>query len=202
MLKRNSASADPCRPRAASSGFTLLEVMVALVVLSIGLLGILKLEASAVASTAIASQRSLVALEAASLAASMHVNRGYWNSADPAGAAITVTGTTVSVAGAFAPNLATSIGAPPTCTSTTTPCSVTDMAAYDLGQWALALNSILLNHNYTALINCGITSPQSCNITITWSENTVAMNTTEASAQVSNPNAAFANPSYTLYVEP
>jgi type IV pilus assembly protein PilV len=200
-VKRSCSSTDPCRPRAASLGFTLLEVMIALVVLSIGLLGILKLEAAAVSSTAIASQRSLVALEAASLAASMHVNRGYWTNADPSGATINVTGTTVSVT-ALAPNLAASIAAPVICTSTTTPCAVTDMAAYDLGQWALALNSILLNHNYTALINCGITTPQSCYINITWSENTVAINTTEATAQAANPNAAFANPSYTLYVEP
>jgi type IV pilus assembly protein PilV len=203
MLKRRCSSADTCRPCAASRGFSLLEVMVALVVLSVGLLGILKLEAAAVSSTAVASQRSLVALEAASLAASMHVNRGYWAATDPASATIKVTGTAVSVTGtAFAQNLANSIASGPTCTSTTKPCSITDMAAYDLSQWALALNSILLNHNYTALINCGNTAPQSCNITITWSENTVAINTTEASAQTSNPNAAFANPSYTLYVEP
>ena len=52
--------------------------MVALVVLCVGLLGILKLEAAAISSTTVASQRSLAALEAASLAASMHVNRGYW----------------------------------------------------------------------------------------------------------------------------
>jgi len=57
----------------------------------------------------------------------------------------------------------------------------------------------LLNHNYSVWINCGAT-PQSCNITITWTENIVAINKTEANAQ--NPNAAFANPSYTLYVEP
>ena len=52
-----------------SHGFSLLEVMIALVVLSVGLLGILKLEASAVSSTNIAAKRSIAALEAASLAA-------------------------------------------------------------------------------------------------------------------------------------
>ena len=48
-------------------GFTLLEVMVALVVLCLGLLGILKLEAAAISSTTIAAKRSLAALEASSL---------------------------------------------------------------------------------------------------------------------------------------
>jgi type IV pilus assembly protein PilV len=200
QLKGRSSSANTCRPRAASRGFTLLEVMVALVVLSIGLLGILKLEAAAVSSTAVAAQRSLVALEAASLAASMHANRGYWSSPDAAGATINVTGTAASVT-VLAPNLATSIANGLGCESTANPCSVNDMAAYDLGEWAKALNSVLLNHNYTALINCGAT-PQSCNITITWTENIVAINKTEANAQTANPNAKFANPSYTLYVEP
>ena len=59
-------------------GFTLLEVMVSLVVTSIGLLGIAKLQALAYASTGSASVRSLVALQAAGLAASMHADRGYW----------------------------------------------------------------------------------------------------------------------------
>ena len=63
---------------AHARGFTLLEVMVALVVTSIGLLGIAKLQALAYASTGSASVRSLVALQAAGLAASMHADRGYW----------------------------------------------------------------------------------------------------------------------------
>src|SRR5271169_198769 len=61
-----------------SAGFTLIEIMVALIVTSIGLLGIAKLQALAYASTGSAAVRSLVALQAAGLAASMHVNRSYW----------------------------------------------------------------------------------------------------------------------------
>lgn len=60
--------------KSSQPGFTLLEVMVALVVLSIGLLGVLKLESVAYSSTNVASKRSIAALEAASLAAAMHVN--------------------------------------------------------------------------------------------------------------------------------
>jgi type IV pilus assembly protein PilV len=199
MLNRRFLHADARVPRAPSRGFSLLEVMIALVVLCVGLLGILKLEAAAVSSTTVASQRSLAALEAASLAASMHVNRGYWTNPDPSGATIKVTGTTAT-ATAGAPNLATALTAVQDCMSTATPCLVTNMAAYDLQQWAKVLNPMLFN--YTALINCGTVTPVSCIINITWSENAVAINAQEAAAQAANPKAGFESPSYTLYVEP
>ena len=43
-------------------GFSLLEVMVALVIISIGLLGVAKMQALAYASTSTASSRSLAAI--------------------------------------------------------------------------------------------------------------------------------------------
>jgi type IV pilus assembly protein PilV len=175
-------------------GFSLLEVMVALVVLSVGLLGVVKLETVAYASTNIASKRSFAALEASSLAASMHVNRGYWTSPDTLSATIKLTGTTVLVTGANAPLLAAVASSAQNCTSTslTLPCPPVIMAAYDLQQWAKALQ--LLLPNYTATINCGTASPVSCMINMTWNENAVAINTQET--------GALASPSYTLYVEP
>jgi type IV pilus assembly protein PilV len=174
-------------------GFTLLEVMVALVVLTIGLLGVLKLETVAYASTNIAAKRSIAALEAASLAASMHVNRGYWANPDPSGGTIAINGAVVSVT-LNAPQLAGVIGAPQDCTaaSATLPCQPLIMAAYDLQKWAIALQKLL--PNVTGSINCGTASPVSCMINITWGENAVAINTQET--------GALANPSYTLYVEP
>src|SRR5579862_9783339 len=66
------------RSNSRARGFTLLEVMVALMVTTIGLLGIAKLQALAYASTGSASVRSLVALQVAGLAAAMHADRGYW----------------------------------------------------------------------------------------------------------------------------
>jgi type IV pilus assembly protein PilV len=179
--------------RYSQAGFTLLEVMVALVVLSIGLLGVVKLESVAYASTNVASKRSLAALEAASLAATMHVNRGYWNSPDVSGAIITVTNGAAAVTAA-APLLATGLAAAPNCTSIALPCVPANMAAYDLAQWATSLQALLLNQNSTATISCGTSNPASCMINIQWNENTVATNAQE--------NVALAGPSYTLYVEP
>jgi type IV pilus assembly protein PilV len=176
-------------------GFTLLEVMVALFVLTIGLLGVLKLETVAYASTNIAAKRSIAALEAASLAASMHVNRGYWTTADPSGATIAINGNVASVT-LNAPLLAGVIGVPQVCTIA--PCLPLNMAAYDLQQWANALqgpNPLQpLLPNVVATINCGTAAPFSCMINIQWNENAVAINAQET--------GALASPSYTLYVEP
>jgi type IV pilus assembly protein PilV len=174
-------------------GFTLLEVMVALVVLTVGLLGVLKLETVAYASTNVAAKRSIAALEAASLAASMHVNRGYWTTPDASGAVIALAGNVYTVT-SNAALLAGVLGAPQDCTaaSATVPCQPVIMAAYDLQQWATNLQNLLPND--TASITCGTASPFSCMINIVWGENAVAINTQET--------GALANPSYTLYVEP
>jgi type IV pilus assembly protein PilV len=174
-----------------AQGFTLLEVMVALFVLSVGLLGVLKLETVAYASTNVAAKRSIAALEASSLAASMHVNRGYWTSADPSGAIVAVNGNAVTVT-QFAPLLAGVIGAGQLCTSLITPCQPLNMAAYDLQQWAINLNALL--PNVTGTVTCGTATPVSCMINILWNENAVAINAQET--------GVLATPSYTLYVEP
>ena len=76
-------------------GFTLLEVMISLIITSIGLLGIAKIHALAYSSTATAGVRSLVALQTAGLASSMHANRGYW-AAGAAPVPVIITGTTIN----------------------------------------------------------------------------------------------------------
>src|ERR1700691_621695 len=81
-----------------SSGFTLVEVLVAVIIIAIGLLGIAKMESVALGSTGVAQQRSIAALQAASLAASMHADRGYWGQGG-APATITITGTTITQSG-------------------------------------------------------------------------------------------------------
>jgi type IV pilus assembly protein PilV len=185
------------KPLTFSGGFTLLEVMIGLVVLSIGLLGIVKLESAAIGSTTVAAKRSLAALEGDSLAAMMHVNHGYWTSTDPVNSVITITGSTVT-ATTGAANLATSIAAAPVCDNTHAgPCTVTDMAAYDLKQWALLGLQPLLP-NYTAVVSCNASTPIACTINITWSETSVATNSQETNIA----SASLQNPSYSLYVEP
>src|SRR5262249_49090206 len=98
--------------RRRSAAFTLVEVMVALIVLSIGLLGIASMQAMALSSTTNARMRSLAAIEAASLASVMHTNRAYWATSAPA--------TFTVKDGVISDTVLKKSGVD--CTSTTTPC--------------------------------------------------------------------------------
>ena len=175
-------------------GFTLLEVMVALIITSIGLLGIAKIHALAYSSTATAGERSLVALQAAGLASSMHANRTYW-AAGAAPVPIIITGTAI--------NDATLNGAAATagyCVSGVgpTPCTPDLMAAFDLHTYAAQLNGALGNSNPVTTVTCPVAIPVNCTIQVTWNEKAVSIN----QQSVANTAQATFAPTYTLYVEP
>jgi len=169
-------------------GFSLVEVLVALIVMSIGLLGIAKMQAAALSNTAIASTRSLAAIEAASLAASMHVNRGYWSTPAVAGS-ILIQGTTVTPA--VAPLGAGCVAAQ---------CTPAALAAYDLQEWTKAALQVL-PPDYQAAITCTPTvTPPNCTIQIQWAEKSVAVNENGKTQAVAD--IVFNKPKYELYVEP
>ncbi|HXP65029.1 MAG TPA: prepilin-type N-terminal cleavage/methylation domain-containing protein [Steroidobacteraceae bacterium] len=179
---------------ARAHGFTLLEVMISLIITSIGLLGIAKIHALAYSSTATAGTRSLVALQAAGLASSMHANRSYW-SLGSAPAQITITGTTIDDAtlnaAASTPGYCvTGIGAPP--------CTTDLMAAFDLHSYAAQLNASLGNSAPVTTITCPAVIPVNCTIQVTWNEKAVSVNSQSVSATT---QSTFA-PTYKLYVEP
>jgi type IV pilus assembly protein PilV len=186
----------PSPAAAGMRGFSLIEVMVAVVVICVGLLGIAKMQSLAMSSTNMARMRSLAALEAASLASAMHANRSFWagangNPAPPA--VITYAGppanTVTGLAVALPPVL------PPASSSPTT------IAEYDFGNWVTNLAQLLPGANAT--VSCsGATPPVNCTITISWSENPVALTQQEAQQSAVTPLTGFNNPSYTLDVEP
>lgn len=155
-------------PRTRAQGFTLMEVLVALVIISIGLLGIAAMQATAIASTHTAQTESLAAIEARSLADAMQANPDYWAGALMP-ATINVTGT------AAAPVLSdTTLNSQATdCSST--PCTSAQpsaMAGYDLQQWAKQLFTQIPGSH--AAINCVIGSPSICSITVTWTQKSTA----------------------------
>ncbi|HXI47708.1 MAG TPA: type IV pilus modification protein PilV [Steroidobacteraceae bacterium] len=179
------------RFRHRSAGFSLVEVMVALVVVAVGLLGLAKMESLALSSTSVAGSRSIAAIQASSLAAAMHANPGYWAAgAAPATTSISHIGGVLTITD---PGLRTAA----TClTAGTASCVPGAMAAYDVQQWAAALNAVL--PGYLATVNCTVTVgiPVTCTIQIQWSENAVAGNSKQTNM------AGLNQPTYTLFVQP
>jgi type IV pilus assembly protein PilV len=182
-------------PMSRDRGFSLVEVMVALVVSAVGLLGLAKMESLAVSSTAVASARSIAAIQASSLAAAMHANRGYW-SAGVAPAVTTISSTvgsppTISDAGLSSapPNNCTVPAAAGTCTPN-------QMAALDVQQWATGLQTLLPGSFSTITCTTVITIPVTCTIQIQWAENAVAANALQTNL------AGLQTPTYVLYVQP
>jgi type IV pilus assembly protein PilV len=102
----------------SAAGLALLEVLVTLVITSIGILGVVKMQAAAIANTQVARVRSLIALQTQSLAAAMHGNQSYW-AAGQAPATFSMTGVTVTDSTATV-NCPVLIDTPVACTVTTT----------------------------------------------------------------------------------
>ncbi len=186
------------------TGFTLIEVLVALIVTGVGLLGLAKLQALVYANTNTASERSLAAIETSSMVSAMRANRAYWAKLTPP-VTVTVTQTTVTSSDAnLAAGLVVTVGNPTTYCQVggggNLPCSKYVLAAYDLQTWANSLNSLL--PGATASISCQppqaplpANSPVGCTIQVSWVEHTAAANT-------QSQGIAMAAPTYSLYVVP
>jgi type IV pilus assembly protein PilV len=187
----------------------MVEVLIALIVIAVGLLGIAKLQALSLSSTGVARMRSLAATQASSLAAAMHSNRSFWGATTAP--TFTVSGITVnppSAGSAFVAVSCATVGA--VCTacqvggSLPLPCNATALASADVQTWANSLAALLPGD--TATVTCTTAAPPvSCQIVIAWTENTVAANAQEAAATSSETatyQAAFNSPTYTLYVVP
>jgi len=177
------------RERRSSAGFSMLEVLVTILVLSIALLGSAKMQTASLSNTQMARLQSLIAIQAGSLAAAMHGNPAYWSSGG-APSAFTVSGTTVSDAVLGAAN-------PLDCT--TVSCTPPQLATYDTQTWAFNMNQQF--PSYAATVNCTTTAgiPVSCNITVSWSEKYIGINRTTSTAGGSTMTS---QQTYTLYVQP
>ena len=190
LMKRVAANAR-------ARGFSLVEVMVAVIVICVGMLGIAKMQALSLSNTTTARLRSLAAIEAASLASAMHSNRQYWaNTALPFNAALSATGVITSSDGALAVQATADVATVPDNVCFGVQCAAMPLAAFDLARWTTNLTGMLPNP--TATISCpanpGVNAPPSCTITISWNERSVAI--------AQQQTVALALPTYTLYVEP
>lgn len=178
------------RPRAYSHGLSLIEVLVAVVIVAVGLLGIAKMQALAMAATRGSSTRSLISIEAASLASAMHANKAYWKNV-----ATSTTTFSVNVAGGVI-GASTDAALPAQNTDCTAAvCTSVGLAAYDLAAWSTALNAVMAGSSGSVVCTG---APVVCTITVTWTENMVGMNANTQNVPAQQTQTL----SYSLLVEP
>lgn len=178
-------------------GFTIIELLVTLVIVSVGMLGVAKLQAAAVAETAVARTRSLMTFQAEALAAMMRSNKAFWQSSTAYTQNITIPAGGVLAGGTGGgTGLVRPTTTDHTCKSPATPCTAANLAYDDLNTWATAFGAAFPAASGTIVCQGSATAPETCDITLSWSERTVAVNRTAAAGTSSN------SASLILHVQP
>lgn len=185
-----SHSFDPARGR----GFTLIELLITLLIVSVGMLGLAKLQAAAVAESQVSRIRSLMTFQAKSLTGMMQSNRTYWGATTAPSPGFTLA---AGSATAYDPS-GVALQSTKDCGSAT--CTAAQIAAYDISNWATAFN--LRFPSGSALVACtpapGL--PTTCDVTLTSVEHYVAINRTQSDG--SNSRSAADTVSIVLHVQP
>ena len=144
------------------AGFSMLEVLVALIIIMLGALGMAGIQLMAINNTEIARYQSLAALLGSSMSAQMQGNTAYWGTSP---GTITVSQTTGAV----------SNGPSGGADCTAIACAPSLLAAYALQNWATLVHNTLPSGGATVACPIG-TTPQICIVTLSWTENNVAIN--------------------------
>ena len=189
----------PSSRRCPERGFTLVELLVTLVVVSIGLLGVAKLEAAATAESGVARTRSLMSLQAEALAAAMRSNEAFWQSSTAYTQSINITGGAIA---SQTPTTMTQVGTNGgSCTGILT-CTAVQQAYDDVSAWASTFGAQFPTATGTIVCNGSATTPETCDITLSWNENSVAINRSTAAAATA-ASGIVQNTSYmVLHVQP
>lgn len=167
-------------------GFTLVELMITVLIVTIGLLGLAKLQATAVANTSISRTRALMTYQAESLAGMMRANKGFW--------VTTGLGTyptfSIDAAGNLSlPPSSIKLGLTGTCVDLVAiTCSAANLAWDDLNNWATDFKTAFPGAR--AAVTCAPASGSTCvaspatpngyDITLTWDQKQTAINQSTA----------------------
>ncbi len=179
-------------------GFTLAEVMAAVLVISIGVLGLAKMDAVSVSESGTSSTRALVANAASSLAGAMKANEMYWQTTS-----VPTSITIASSSGGLAVTLPSTLtsGQIPSARCANAVCTPVQMAALDLNNFAASLKALVPTASST--ITCspasGTTQPATCQISVSWTEHQVALNQSVHSAI---QNSTTSTETFTQVVQP
>jgi type IV pilus assembly protein PilV len=139
-----------------SNGATLIEVLIATLVLAVGLLGLAGLQATSIKNNLSAYKRSQATQLAYDMADRMRANRNE---------SINLTTGNVITTSTYLTMAPTAAVAQTNCT-TVTGCSSAQMAQHDLFQWNAALNTALPGGTGTIAVATNVFT-----ITITWDDN-------------------------------
>lgn len=176
----------------AQAGFTLIEALIALLVIMIGLLGVAGMQALAVRNSTQAHIRTLAGLGAHGLAATMRANHAYWasnTSLVPSNVSIVNTNGAISIT-------PSSLDGGTNCAAVT--CTPEQSAGYAIAQWSQLLKQLPSGSSAgITLISTAGTSASAYTVQISWSENKIAANGQSA---VTGPESE--NRSTTVVVKP
>lgn len=184
-------------------GFSLIEAMVALLVITIGLLGVAGLQALAINNTHRASLRSIAALEASSMAAYLESNTSYWSSQSVTSSVTVVPlNGLVSFQGVGGSTMTNNL--PTSCT--TTACTKVQIAAWDLHNWGAELGKQLPAGQGGVQCGNGLSPgttsiPMTCVVTVQWQEKSLSMNAQSGSTPTT-PAPGTSLGKYSLVVQP
>lgn len=172
-------------PRLRQGGFTLLELLVTILIVTVGLLGLAKMQAAAISNSSVSRTRALMTFQAESLAGMIRANKNFWVTS---GSTTTWPQFQVSKAGAVTNVGMNKLGSTGSCLGAT--CTPDQLAWDDMYTWAAAFNDGTANSafpNASASIVCvpappatacaaNPVTPNGYDITLTWDQKLVAIN--------------------------
>lgn len=186
------------RSQKSALGFSLIEVLVSLIVISLGILGASGLLLKAMSNSKTSESRTVAAMQASSLANSMYANRLFWADTSKSISFQTDGETIVSQTNITADSTTN-------CNTSSAVCNAKQMAEYDVGQWKLSLNRAL--PGATSKVACQPSAsnlPQNCLIDISWVEGFVNSSTASVneSTAIAETSATDGTRHFFLHVNP